>query len=179
MRVMTNGCFDIFHLGHLEMLNFASSLGEELFVAINSDLSIKKLKGNQRPILGEEYRLSFLNALPFVTKAQIFDDKRCTKLIYEWNPDIYIKSNDYNLENLDESEKKALEIARGKHDYHMRSVSKADALSYYKEQGNEYKVELIENLETILKLLFFKIPDFFNLFIIYYCIATTSFTSGK
>tara|TARA_A100001388_G_scaffold271202_1_gene249673 strand:- start:629 stop:1033 length:405 start_codon:yes stop_codon:yes gene_type:complete len=106
---MTNGCFDIFHLGHLEMLNFASSLGEELFVAINSDLSIKKLKGNQRPILGEEYRLSFLNALPFVTKAQIFDDKRCTKLIYEWNPDIYIKSNDYNLENLDESEKKALE----------------------------------------------------------------------
>jgi len=109
MRVMTNGCFDIFHLGHLEMLNFASSLGEELFVAINSDLSIKKLKGNQRPILGEEYRLSFLNALPFVTKAQIFDDKRCTKLIYEWNPDIYIKSNDYNLENLDESEKKALE----------------------------------------------------------------------
>ena len=109
MRVMTNGCFDIFHLGHLEMLNFATSLGDELYVAINSDLSIKKLKGNQRPILGEEYRLSFLNSLPFVTKAQIFDDKRCTKLIYKWKPDIYIKSNDYNLENLDESEKKALD----------------------------------------------------------------------
>ena len=106
---MTNGCFDIFHLGHLEMLNFASSLGEELFIAINSDLSIKKLKGNARPILGEEYRLSFINALPFVTKAQIFNDKRCTELIYKWKPDIYIKSNDYNLKTLDESEKKALE----------------------------------------------------------------------
>ena len=106
---MTNGCFDIFHLGHLEMLNFASSLGEELFIAINSDLSIKKLKGEQRPILGEEYRLRFLNALPFVTKTEIFNDKRCTELIYKWKPDIYIKSNDYNLENLDESEKKALD----------------------------------------------------------------------
>ena len=109
MRVMTNGCFDIFHLGHLEMLNFARSLGEELFIAINSDLSIKKLKGNDRPILEEDYRLSFLNALPFVTKAQIFNDKRCTELIYKWKPDIYIKSSDYNLENLDKSEKKALE----------------------------------------------------------------------
>tara|TARA_A100001388_G_C28602634_1_gene418887 strand:+ start:19 stop:438 length:420 start_codon:yes stop_codon:yes gene_type:complete len=109
MRVMTNGCFDIFHLGHLEMLNFARSLGEELFIAINSDLSIKKLKGNGRPILEEDYRLSFLNALPFVTKAQIFNDKRCTELIYKWKPDIYIKSSDYNLENLDKSEKKALE----------------------------------------------------------------------
>tara|TARA_A100001035_G_scaffold241222_1_gene207078 strand:+ start:329 stop:739 length:411 start_codon:yes stop_codon:yes gene_type:complete len=106
---MTNGCFDIFHLGHLEMLNFARSLGEELFIAINSDLSIKKLKGNGRPILEEDYRLSFLNALPFVTKAQIFNDKRCTELIYKWKPDIYIKSSDYNLENLDKSEKKALE----------------------------------------------------------------------
>ena len=106
---MTNGCFDIFHLGHLEMLNFASSLGDELYIAINSDLSIKKLKGIERPILGEKYRLSFLNALPFVTKAQIFNDERCTELIYQWRPDIYIKSNDYNLKTLDKSEKKALE----------------------------------------------------------------------
>lgn len=106
---MTNGCFDIFHLGHLEMLNFANSLGEELYVAINSDLSIKNLKGNQRPILGEGYRLSFLKALPFVTKAQIFNDNRCTELIYQWKPDIYIKSNDYSLKSLDKSEKKALE----------------------------------------------------------------------
>ena len=52
---------------------------------------------------------SFLKALPFVTKAQIFNDKRCTELIYEWKPDIYIKSNDYNLESLDKSEKKALD----------------------------------------------------------------------
>ena len=106
---MTNGCFDVFHLGHLEMLSYGRSLGDELYVAINSDLSIKKLKGKSRPIMDQNYRLKFITALPFVTKAMIFHEIRCTDLIYEWKPDIYLKSNDYNLESLEKSEKKALE----------------------------------------------------------------------
>ena len=109
MKVMTNGCFDIFHLGHLEMLNYASSLGDKLFVAVNSDKSIKSLKGPKRPILDEEYRVKLIASLPFVHKAKIFYSKRCVDLIYEWEPDIYVKSSDYNLDNLDFTEKKALE----------------------------------------------------------------------
>lgn len=108
MKVMTNGCFDIFHLGHLQMLTYASSIGDQLFVGINSDESIKKLKGENRPILNEDYRLQFIESLPFVTKAKIFNEQRCINLIYEWSPDIYVKSNDYNLDSLDKSEKKAL-----------------------------------------------------------------------
>ena len=109
MKVMTNGCFDIFHLGHLEMLNYASSLGDKLFVAVNSDQSIKSLKGPNRPILDEQYRVKLIASLPFVYKAKIFYSKRCVDLIYEWEPDVYVKSSDYNLNNLDISEKKALE----------------------------------------------------------------------
>ncbi len=105
---MTNGCFDVFHLGHLEMLNYANSLGDELFVAINSDKSIKELKGSNRPIMDEDYRLKFISSLPFIKKAKLFNSKRCTDLIYEWEPDIYIKSSDYNMESIDKSEKKAL-----------------------------------------------------------------------
>ena len=105
---MTNGCFDIFHLGHLEMLKYASSLGDQLFIAINSDLSIKKLKGKSRPIMDENYRLSFIKCLPFVTKAKLFNSKRCTDLIKEWKPNIYLKSNDYDINSIDESERNAL-----------------------------------------------------------------------
>ena len=108
MRVMTNGRFDIFHLGHLQMLNYAASLGDQLFVALNSDKSIKKLKGESRPIFDQEYRLSFISSLPFVTEARIFESKRCVDLILEWSPNIYLKSSDYNLNNLDKSEKQAL-----------------------------------------------------------------------
>ena len=105
---MTNGCFDIFHLGHLQMLNYASSLGDQLFVALNSDQSIKKLKGESRPIFDQEYRLTFISSLPFVTEARIFESIRCVDLILEWSPDIYLKSSDYNLNNLDQLEKQAL-----------------------------------------------------------------------
>ena len=108
MRVMTNGCFDLFHLGHLQMLNFASSLGNELYVGINSDSSIRMLKGPSRPIMNEGYRLSFVQSLPYVTEAKLFNETRCTHLISEWKPDVYVKSDDYSFNSLDINEKNLL-----------------------------------------------------------------------
>ena len=106
---MTNGCFDIFHLGHLQLINFSKSLGDELFIAINSDFSIKKLKGPSRPILDQKYRLKFISSIPGVTKAEIFKDTNCSNIIRKWRPDIYVKSSDYELNSLNKNEKTALE----------------------------------------------------------------------
>lgn len=109
MRVMTNGCFDIFHIGHLQLINYSRGLGDELFIAINSDDSIKSLKGQNRPIMSEEYRLNFIKKIFGVSHAEIFNETDCTELVYKWKPNIYVKSNDYNIDNLNKKEKKALQ----------------------------------------------------------------------
>lgn len=109
MRVMTNGCFDIFHIGHLQLINYSKDLGDELFVAINSDNSIKNLKGQSRPIMSENYRLNFIRTLSCVSHAEIFDETDCAELVYKWKPNIYVKSTDYNIDSLNKKEKKALQ----------------------------------------------------------------------
>ena len=109
MRVMTNGCFDIFHIGHLQLINYSKKLGDELFIAINSDQSIKSLKGQSRPIMSENYRLSFIRNLSCVNHAEIFNETDCTELVYKWKPNIYVKSSDYNMNSLNKKEKKALQ----------------------------------------------------------------------
>ena len=108
MRVMTNGCFDIFHIGHLQLINYSKNLGDELFIAINSDASIKSLKGDNRPIMSEDYRLNFIRKISGVSHAEIFNEKDCTELVYKWKPNIYVKSSDYNINSLNKKEKKAL-----------------------------------------------------------------------
>ena len=108
MRVMTNGCFDIFHIGHLQLINYSKDLGDELFIAINSDASIKSLKGNNRPIMNEDYRLNFIRKISGVSHAEIFNETDCTELVYKWKPNIYVKSSDYNINSLNKKEKKAL-----------------------------------------------------------------------
>ena len=109
MRVMTNGCFDIFHIGHLQLINYSKKLGDELFIAINSDQSIKNLKGQSRPIMSENYRLSFIRNLSCVNHAEIFNETDCTELVYKWKPNIYVKSSDYNMNSLNKKEKKSLQ----------------------------------------------------------------------
>ena len=109
MRVMTNGCFDIFHIGHLQLINYSRDMGDELFVAINSDASIKSLKGNNRPIMNEDYRLNFIRKISRVSHAEIFNETDCTELIYKWKPNIYVKSSDYDIDSLNKKEKKALQ----------------------------------------------------------------------
>jgi D-beta-D-heptose 7-phosphate kinase/D-beta-D-heptose 1-phosphate adenosyltransferase len=98
--VFTNGCFDILHTGHLELLKYAKTLGSTLVVGVNSDASVKRLKGNDRPINSEITRAHQLNALPWVDEVVIFDDNTPYKLIKSLSPDIIVKGGDYTVEQV-------------------------------------------------------------------------------
>jgi len=106
--VVTNGCFDILHAGHVHYLNEAKSLGDYLLVGINSDSSVKKLKGENRPINIQSYRAYILDNLKCVDFVYVFDELRCVNFLKISKPDIYIKGGDYTLETLNEEEKKSL-----------------------------------------------------------------------
>ena len=98
--VFTNGCFDILHTGHLELLKYAKTLGSTLVVGVNSDASVRRLKGNDRPINSEITRAHQLNALPWVDEVVIFDDDTPYKLIKSLHPDIIVKGGDYTVEQV-------------------------------------------------------------------------------
>lgn len=98
--VFTNGCFDILHRGHLTYLYEAKSLGDFLIVAINSDSSVKKLKGANRPINEENDRALALSALSFVDAVVIFEDDTPLEVIEEVIPDILVKGDDYSLDEI-------------------------------------------------------------------------------
>jgi rfaE bifunctional protein nucleotidyltransferase chain/domain len=108
--VLTNGVFDLLHPGHLAFLQQAGELGE-LMVALNSDRSVKALKGTGRPILGERERAFALAQLSAVKGVVIFRSKRLTKEIRALKPDIYVKAGDYSLDKLDPGERGELEKA--------------------------------------------------------------------
>ena len=98
--VFTNGCFDILHRGHLELLWFCRSLGGLVVVGINSDKSVKKLKGESRPINREQDRKFFLESLSCVDEVVIFEEETPYKLIQSLNPDIIVKGGDYQKEKV-------------------------------------------------------------------------------
>lgn len=98
--VFTNGCFDILHLGHLKLLEAAKAKGQKLIVGINSDASIKRLKGNARPINSQEKRKAQLTALPWVDEVIVFDEDTPIALIKKLNPDLIVKGGDYNTETV-------------------------------------------------------------------------------
>lgn len=102
--VFTNGCYDIFHSGHVANLQTASQFGDVLVVGINSDCSIKKLKGASRPICDLESRIKILEALSCVDYIVPFDDITPIELIRALSPDVYVKGADYNDRNLPEAE---------------------------------------------------------------------------
>ena len=93
--VFTNGCFDLLHRGHIQLLEFAKAQGEILVVGLNSDCSIKRLKGDERPINNEEDRAAMLNALSAVDVVVLFTQDTPLELIHEIRPDILIKGADY------------------------------------------------------------------------------------
>ncbi|MGA1871814.1 MAG: bifunctional D-glycero-beta-D-manno-heptose-7-phosphate kinase/D-glycero-beta-D-manno-heptose 1-phosphate adenylyltransferase HldE [bacterium] len=95
--VFTNGCFDLLHPGHIHLLKQAKDLGDRLIVGLNSDDSIKRLKGSKRPILNENDRASILSSLSFVDLIIIFEDDTPLKLIKALKPDILVKGTDYSL----------------------------------------------------------------------------------
>ncbi|MAH50977.1 ADP-heptose synthase [Candidatus Pacearchaeota archaeon] len=108
--VATNGCFDVVHRGHVEYLRQAKELGDILLVGLNSDESIKLLKGENRPINDQEDRAVVLSAFEFVDYIYIFNEKRASNFLKLARPDVYCKAGDYSLETLDESEKCMLNL---------------------------------------------------------------------
>jgi D-beta-D-heptose 7-phosphate kinase/D-beta-D-heptose 1-phosphate adenosyltransferase len=100
MIVFTNGCFDILHLGHIELLKYAKSLGDVLIVGLNSDKSIKRLKGDKRPINDEITRKTILESLKFVDSVIIFGEDTPLQLIKQVKPNIIVKGGDYKKEDV-------------------------------------------------------------------------------
>ncbi len=98
--VFTNGCFDILHVGHVRYLQAARAEGDALVVAINSDRTVRELKGAGRPILSEAERAEMLAALGAVDYVTIFDDMSPRSLIAALLPDVLVKGGDYNLDEI-------------------------------------------------------------------------------
>lgn len=98
--VFTNGCFDILHIGHIRYLQEAASLGDILIVGLNSDASVKRLKGPERPINSQDERAEMLGALGFVDYVVIFDEDTPLELIRTIRPDILVKGQDYAPEQV-------------------------------------------------------------------------------
>ncbi len=98
--VFTNGCFDLFHTGHLKLLREARKLGDALVVAINSDRSVRKLKGPGRPYIGEADRALLLAALDCVDYLCVFGEDTPLELIKELKPDVLVKGGDYRREDI-------------------------------------------------------------------------------
>ena len=107
--VLTNGVFDLLHPGHRSYLQAASRLGDEVYVALNSNQSVKALKGKDRPIEGERLRALHLARLPEVKGILIFRKKRLTRQIALLKPHVYAKAGDYTRETLDRTELAALD----------------------------------------------------------------------
>ena len=93
--VFTNGCFDLLHKGHLDLLLKAAGFGDKLFVGLNSDKSVKKLKGDSRPKQNERIRAHKLLELEYVNHVIIFEDLTPQKLIHAMSPDVLVKGGDY------------------------------------------------------------------------------------
>ncbi len=93
--VFTNGCFDILHVGHLQLLNAAAELGDRLIVGVNSDASVRRLKGESRPVTPEEQRMTLLAGLACVDQVVMFTDDTPLELIKQLTPDLLVKGGDY------------------------------------------------------------------------------------
>ena len=100
--VVTNGCFDILHVGHVRYLQKTKEHADNLIVMLNSDKSVKAIKGEDRPINCEEDRAEILSSLSCVDYVVLFDEKSPAKLLEEIRPDVYTKGADYTIETLPE-----------------------------------------------------------------------------
>ena len=98
--VFTNGCFDIIHAGHVDYLEKAKALGDVLVVGLNSDESIRRIKGKDRPVNIQEHRKRVLEALKPVDLVIIFEEDTPERLIKEIKPDVLVKGGDWSIENI-------------------------------------------------------------------------------
>lgn len=112
--VLTNGCFDLIHPGHLSYLREAKQKGDVLWIALNGEKSVKTLKGPTRPILNDAERAYMLANLEVIDGIIIFNTPRLNNEILALKPDIYVKAGDYTLETLNSEERSALQTVGAK-----------------------------------------------------------------
>ena len=111
--VWTSGCFDLLHVGHVRYLKEAKKLGDILIIGLNSDESVKRIKGPPRPIQSETERAEIIVSLEFVDYLLIFSDSDATKCLRELQPHIYTKGGDYSIDTLNPEERKIIEDSGG------------------------------------------------------------------
>ena len=102
--ITTNGVFDILHIGHIRYLQEAKKLGDMLIVAVNSDTSVKKIKGPKRPLNNENDRAEALAALQCVDFVAIFNEENSIKFLEKIKPDVHVKGGDYKIDKIIEKE---------------------------------------------------------------------------
>jgi D-glycero-beta-D-manno-heptose 1-phosphate adenylyltransferase len=112
--VVTNGCFDLLHVGHVTYLEAARSHGDALLIGVNGDAGVRELKGPGRPLNTETDRARTLAALECVSAICIFPETRATRFLDAAQPDIYVKGGDYTLETVDQNERRAVESHGGR-----------------------------------------------------------------
>jgi rfaE bifunctional protein nucleotidyltransferase chain/domain len=112
--VVTNGCFDLLHLGHVTYLEAARNLGHALLLGVNGDAAVRELKGPGRPVSPEDDRAAVLAALESVDAVCIFSERTATRFLETAQPDVYAKGGDYTLETLNQEERQTVERAGGK-----------------------------------------------------------------
>jgi D-glycero-beta-D-manno-heptose 1-phosphate adenylyltransferase len=112
--VVTNGCFDLLHPGHVTYLEAARNLGDVLLIGLNGDVSVRQLKGPDRPVNVEADRALVLAALESVSAVCIFGERTATEFLKQVQPDIYVKGGDYTLKTVNQEERRTIEQAGGK-----------------------------------------------------------------
>jgi len=112
--VVTNGCFDLLHAGHVTYLAAARELGDILLIGLNGDGSVRQLKGPNRPVNTEDDRAIVVAALESVGAVCIFHDKTATRFLSQVQPDVYVKGGDYTLETVNQEERKIVESMGGR-----------------------------------------------------------------
>lgn len=112
--VVTNGCFDLLHRGHVTYLEAARALGDALLVGVNSDTGVRELKGPDRPVNSETDRAAVLASLQSVDGVCIFTDRTAIQFLSTVRPDIYAKGGDYTIDTINQEERQLIEKLGGK-----------------------------------------------------------------
>lgn len=131
--VMTNGCFDLLHFGHVMLLQTAKLFDSNivLVVAVNGDESVRLLKGPTRPLIPQEQRLALVASLEAVDFCLLFHEKRCDQLILSLRPDLWIKGGDYTTDTLDVEERRAAEAVHADIEFipYVKGISTTNILT--------------------------------------------------
>jgi len=136
--VFTNGCFDILHIGHTRLLQKTRNFGDVLILGLNTDSSVRRLKGPERPIVNEKERAEILSALEFVDYIVFFDEDDPCKIISEIKPDIHVKGGDY-----DPNDYKNMPEAKVVHEY----GGKVEIIKIIEGKSSSSIIEKIKNEE--------------------------------